>query len=316
MQMDKSFQCSNLRKMLNNLITINQCDIKDLKEIISLGRGFKSGQKKEPLRNKTAVLLFDKPSLRTKLSFMIGIEKLGGNAIYFSPEEVGMGNREPIKDVSSVISKMADLSIIRTFGQKNIEEYLDASSIPVINALTNEQHPCQALADIMTITEHVGDIENKNIVFIGDGNNVARSLSYAVIKLGGNFKIASPKNYFLDPETVTLLNKNLSQNTLTETSDIEQIIEGADIVYTDVWTSMGQEKENNKRLLDFKGFQVTSSLLDKASNNVKFMHDLPAHPGEEIEEGLLYDKRSIVFDQSENRLWAQMGLIDYIFSSM
>jgi len=302
--------------MLNNLITINQCDIKDLKEIISLGRGFKSGQKKEPLRNKTAVLLFDKPSLRTKLSFMIGIEKLGGNAIYFSPEEVGMGNREPIKDVSSVISKMADLSIIRTFGQKNIEEYLDASSIPVINALTNEQHPCQALADIMTITEHVGDIENKNIVFIGDGNNVARSLSYAVIKLGGNFKIASPKNYFLDPETVTLLNKNLSQNTLTETSDIEQIIEGADIVYTDVWTSMGQEKENNKRLLDFKGFQVTSSLLDKASNNVKFMHDLPAHPGEEIEEGLLYDKRSIVFDQSENRLWAQMGLIDYIFSNM
>lgn len=316
MQMDKSFQCSNLRKMLNNLITINQCDIKDLKEIISLGRGFKSGQKKEPLRNKTAVLLFDKPSLRTKLSFMIGIEKLGGNAIYFSPEEVGMGNREPIKDVSSVISKMADLSIIRTFGQKNIEEYLDASSIPVINALTNEQHPCQALADIMTITEHVGDIENKNIVFIGDGNNVARSLSYAVIKLGGNFKIASPKNYFLDPETVTLLNKNLSQNTLTQTSDIEQIIEGADIVYTDVWTSMGQEKENNKRLLDFKGFQVTSSLLDKASNNVKFMHDLPAHPGEEIEEGLLYDKRSIVFDQSENRLWAQMGLIDYIFSNM
>jgi len=302
--------------MLNNLITINQCDIKDLKEIISLGRAFKSGQKKEPLRNKTAVLLFDKPSLRTKLSFMIGIEKLGGNAIYFSPEEVGMGNREPIKDVSSVISKMADLSIIRTFGQKNIEEYLDASSIPVINALTNEQHPCQALADIMTITEHVGDIENKNIVFIGDGNNVARSLSYAVIKLGGNFKIASPKNYFLDPETVTLLNKNLSQNTLTETSDIEQIIEGADIVYTDVWTSMGQEKENNKRLLDFKGFQVTSSLLDKASNNVKFMHDLPAHPGEEIEEGLLYDKRSIVFDQSENRLWAQMGLIDYIFSNM
>ena len=316
MLMDKSFQCSNLRKMLNNLITINQCDIKDLKEIISLGRGFKSGQKKEPLRNKTAVLLFDKPSLRTKLSFMIGIEKLGGNAIYFSPEEVGMGNREPIKDVSSVISKMADLSIIRTFGQKNIEEYLDASSIPVINALTNEQHPCQALADIMTITEHVGDIENKNIVFIGDGNNVARSLSYAVIKLGGNFKIASPKNYFLDPETVTLLNKNLSQNTLTQTSDIEQIIEGADIVYTDVWTSMGQEKENNKRLLDFKGFQVTSSLLDKASNNVKFMHDLPAHPGEEIEEGLLYDKRSIVFDQSENRLWAQMGLIDYIFSNM
>ena len=316
MQMDKSFQCSNLHKMLNNLITINQCDVKDLKEIISLGRGFKSGQKKEPLKNKTAVLLFDKPSLRTKLSFMIGIEKLGGNAIYFSPEEVGMGNREPIKDVSTVISKMADLSIIRTFGQKIIEEYLDASSIPVINALTNEQHPCQALADIMTITEHVGDIENKNIVFIGDGNNVARSLSYAVIKLGGNFKIASPKNYFLDPETVNLLNKNLSQNTLTQTSDIEHILEGADIVYTDVWTSMGQEKENNKRLLDFKGFQVTSRLLDKASNNVKFMHDLPAHPGEEIEEGLLYDKRSIVFDQSENRLWAQMGLIDYIFSSM
>ena len=316
MQMDKSSQCSNLRKMLNNLITINQCEVKDLKEIISLGRGFKSGQKKEPLRNKTAVLLFDKPSLRTKLSFMIGVKKLGGNAIYFSPEEIGMGKREPIKDVATVISKMADLSIIRTFGQNIIEEYLDASAIPVINALTNEQHPCQALADIMTITEHVGDIENKNIVFIGDGDNVARSLSYAVTKLGGNFKIASPKNYFLDSKTVNLLNKNLSQNTFIQTSDIEQIIEGADVVYTDVWTSMGQEKENNKRLLDFKGFQVTSSLLDKASDNVKLMHDLPAHPGEEIEEGLLYDRRSIVFDQSENRLWAQMGLIDYIFSNM
>ena len=186
----------------------------------------------------------------------------------------------------------------------------------MINALSDLEHPCQALADILTIYEKKNTFKNINVAFIGDGNNVARSLSYAVIKLGGNFKIASPKNYFLDSKTVNLLNKNLSQNTFIQTSDIEQIIEGADVVYTDVWTSMGQEKENNKRLLDFKGFQVTSSLLDKASENVKLMHDLPAHPGEEIEEGLLYDRRSIVFDQSENRLWAQMGLIDYIFSNM
>jgi ornithine carbamoyltransferase len=297
--------------MLNSLIKISDCSNQDLKNIINLGIDFKNGKTSNTLNNKTAVLLFDKPSLRTKLSFMIGVQKLGGNAIYFSPEEVVMGIREPIADVSSVVSKMSDLAIIRTFEQEKIEIFEKYSSVPVINALTDEEHPCQALADVMTITEKLGNINNKTIAYIGDSNNVAKSLAYAVILLGGNFNIASPKGYEFDQKTSDYFS-SLSGGDFNKYENAEDAIENTNIVYTDVWTSMGQEEETKKRLNDFSGFQITSDLLDKADKNVKFMHDLPAHPGEEVEEGLLYDPRSIVFDQAENRLWAQIGLIDYI----
>tara|TARA_B110000438_G_scaffold157715_1_gene151121 strand:- start:15179 stop:16084 length:906 start_codon:yes stop_codon:yes gene_type:complete len=301
--------------MLNSLIKISDCDYDDLNNIIISAIEFKNGKKSNILNNKTGVLLFDKPSLRTKLSFMVGIEKLGGNSIYFSPEEIGMGSREPIPDVSSVVSRMADLAIIRTFEQNKIESYSKFSSIPVINALTDDDHPCQALADILTIYENNGDFKNKNIAFIGDSNNVAKSLGYAVLTLGGNFSVASPSGYSFNKETIDLFS-SLENKNFINTENPEEIIKNADIVYTDVWTSMGQESEKKQRLVDFKGFQVTSKLLDKANKNVKFMHDLPAHPGEEIEEGLLYNPKSIVFDQAENRLWAQTALIDYIFRSL
>jgi len=297
--------------MLNNLVKISDCNPEDLKNIINLGIEFKNGKTSNSLDNKTAVLLFDKPSLRTKLSFMIGVQKLGGNAIYFSPEEVGMGVREPIADVASVVSKMADLVIVRTFEQEKIELFEKYSSISVINALTDEEHPCQALADVMTITENLGEIKDLNITFVGDSNNVAKSLAYAVISLGGNFNIASPKGYEFDEKTSEYFS-NLNGGKFTKFDNAQIAVENSNIVYTDVWTSMGQEDETKKRLIDFAEFQITSNLLDKADKNVKFMHDLPAHPGEEIEEGLLYDHRSIVFDQAENRLWAQTGLMDYI----
>ena len=297
--------------MLNNLIKISDCDSNDLETIIRSGIEFKAGKNSNILKEKTGVLLFDKPSLRTKLSFMIGIQKLGGNAIYFSPEEVGMGVREPIADVSSVVSKMADIAIVRTFEQEKIELFEKFSTIPVINALTDEEHPCQALADIMTIYENLGELTNKNIVYIGDSNNVAKSLGYAVISLGGNFKIASPKGYGFDEKTNQLFS-NIRGGKFLSFNSPEEAVLNADIVYTDVWTSMGQETETKKRIKDFNGFQITSNLLDKANKEVKFMHDLPAHPGEEIEDGILYDSRSIVFDQAENRLWAQTALIDYI----
>jgi|TARA_B110000495_G_C22964564_1_gene565596 ornithine carbamoyltransferase len=301
--------------MFKNLLKISDCNYDDLNNIIISGIEFKKGKKSNILNNKTGVLLFDKPSLRTKLSFMVGIEKLGGKSLYFSPEEIGMGTREPVPDVSSVVSRMADLAIIRTFEQSKIESFSKFSSIPVINALTDDEHPCQALADIMTIYEIYGDLKSKNIAFIGDSNNVAKSLGYAVLTLGGKFSVASPPGYSFDKETIDLFS-NLGNKNFIYSENPEDIIVNTDIVYTDVWTSMGQESEKKQRLIDFKGFQITTELLDKANVNVKFMHDLPAHPGEEIEDGLLYNPKSIVFDQAENRLWAQTALIEYIFRSL
>jgi|TARA_B110000116_G_scaffold269854_1_gene286649 ornithine carbamoyltransferase len=301
--------------MFKNLLKISDCNYDDLNNIIISGIEFKKGKKSNILNNKTGVLLFDKPSLRTKLSFMVGIEKLGGKSLYFSPEEIGMGTREPVPDISSVVSRMADLAIIRTFEQSKIESFSKFSSIPVINALTDDEHPCQALADIMTIYEIYGDLKSKNIAFIGDSNNVAKSLGYAVLTLGGKFSVASPPGYSFDKETIDLFS-NLGNKNFIYSENPEDIIVNTDIVYTDVWTSMGQESEKKQRLIDFKGFQITTELLDKANVNVKFMHDLPAHPGEEIEDGLLYNPKSIVFDQAENRLWAQTALIEYIFRSL
>ncbi|MFL2654104.1 MAG: ornithine carbamoyltransferase [Dehalococcoidia bacterium] len=297
--------------MLNNLVKISDCSTNDLNSIISLGIDFKNGKTSNSLKDKSAVLLFDKPSLRTKLSFMIGVQKLGGNPIYFSPEEVGMGVREPVEDVSSVVSRMGDLAIIRTFEQEKIELFEKFSSIPVINALTDDEHPCQALADVMTITETLGTVKDNTITYIGDSNNVAKSLAYAVLSLGGNFNIASPKGYEFNKNTLNYF-KKLKSGNFKNFNNVIESVKNSDVVYTDVWASMGQESEQKKRLIDFSEFQITSSVLDNANKNVKFMHDLPAHPGEEIEDGLLYDPRSIVFDQAENRLWAQTGLMDYI----
>ena len=301
--------------MIQNLIKISDCESNDLLNIINLGIEFKNSKKSTILSNKTAILLFDKPSLRTKLSFIAGVQKLGGNAIYFSPEEVGMGSREPIPDVSSVVSRMGDLAIIRTFEQEKIEIFSNYSKIPVINALTDDEHPCQALADIMTIHENLGTLIDKKITYIGDCNNVAKSLGYAVLSLGGLFSVSSPKGYEFDSETSDRF-LDLGEERFQFSNYPNEIIPDSDIVYTDVWTSMGQEEEKNKRLQDFNGYQVNSNLLDMAKPTVKFMHDLPAHPGEEIEDGLLYDSRSVVFDQAENRLWAQTGLMEYIFSNL
>ena len=301
--------------MIKNLIKISDCESNDLLNIINLGIEFKNSKKSTILSNKTAILLFDKPSLRTKLSFIAGVQKLGGNAIYFSPEEVGMGSREPIPDVSSVVSRMGDLAIIRTFEQEKIEIFSNYSKIPVINALTDDEHPRQALADIMTIHENLGTLIDKKITYIGDCNNVAKSLGYAVLSLGGLFSVSSPKGYEFDSETSDRF-LDLGEERFQFSNYPNEIIPDSDIVYTDVWTSMGQEEEKNKRLQDFNGYQVNSNLLDMAKPTVKFMHDLPAHPGEEIEDGLLYDSRSVVFDQAENRLWAQTGLMEYIFSNL
>jgi ornithine carbamoyltransferase len=272
----------------------------------------KSGAKSNALAGKSIAILFEKPSLRTKLSFWVGAEKLGGRPVHFTPEEVGLGKREPVADVAQVMSRMSDVAVIRTFAQSTIEEFAANASIPVINALTDAEHPCQALADTLTITEKLGNVAGAKVAFIGDGNNVAASLGYAVAGLGGHLVVASPAGYKLPAEDLEGANTYGASvgGKVTQVTSPQEAVTDADIVYTDVWTSMGQETETAKRLAAFDGYQVNPDLLDQAGPNVKFMHDLPAHPGEEITDGLLYDSRSVAFDQAENRLWAQAALME------
>ncbi len=276
----------------------------------------KAGEPSQALAGKSVAILFEKPSLRTKLSFEVGISRLGGHPIYFSPEEVGLGKREPVQDVARVMSRMADVAVIRTFDHGVLEEFASASTIPVINALTDGEHPCQTLADLQTIEEAKGSLEGVRVAYIGDGNNVAISLALGMASTGGHLTIASPEGYMLPPQTASQVQRMNAESggSLRLVTDPVEAVSDADIVYTDVWTSMGQEEETRVRLEAFKGYQVNPDLLDKAPDGVNFMHDLPAHPGEEISDGLLIDPRSIAFDQAENRLHAQAGLLHYLFA--
>lgn len=304
--------------MVQHFLNLSDIAPDEIQPILKRAIELKSGASSNALNGRSIVILFEKPSLRTKLSFWIGTEKLGGNPLYMSPEEVGLGKREPVGDVAKVMSRMADIAVIRTFAQSTIEEFAVNASIPVINALTDAEHPCQALADTQTILEQLGSVAGAKIAFIGDGNNVAVSLGYAVAGLGGHLTVASPDGYKLPQESLDGANiyGAAAGGSVTQVTSPQEAVAGADIVYTDVWTSMGQEAETAKRLAAFDGYQVNPALLDQAGPNVKFMHDLPAHPGEEISEGLLDDPRSVAFDQAENRLWAQAALMEKLIKAL
>jgi ornithine carbamoyltransferase len=298
--------------MLNHFLKFSDIASGEIQPLLERAVELKAGATSTALAGKSVVIFFEKPSLRTKLSFWVGIEKLGGNPVHFAPEEVGLGKREPVADVANVMSRMSDAAVIRTFEQSTVEEFAAAASIPVINALTDAEHPCQALADTQTILEQLGSVSGANVAFIGDGNNVAVSLGYAVAGLGGHLTFASPDGYTVHQESLDGANAYgvAVGGSVKQVINPQEAVANADIVYTDVWTSMGQEAETAKRLKAFEGYQVNPELLDQAGPNVKFMHDLPAHPGEEISDGLLYDSRSVAFDQAENRLWAQAALME------
>ncbi len=278
----------------------------------------KSGAKSDALAGATVALIFEKPSLRTKLSFWIGAEKMGGSPLYFSPEEVGLGKREPVADIAQVVARMADIAIIRTFGQSTLDEFADNSSIPVINALTDEEHPCQALADLQTMLECRGYFDGLRVAFVGDGNNVASSLAYGVSGVGGTFLVASPNGYDLPLHvrqgTARYSLQNGASGSVIQTRNPIDAVQLADFVYTDVWTSMGQETETLERLAAFEGYQVNPELMSRAKPQAKFMHDMPAHPGEEVSEDMLSHPSSVVYQQAENRMWAQMALMEKIVS--
>ena len=236
--------------------------------------------------------------------------------VYFSPEEVGLGKREPVSDVAKVVASMADMAVVRTFAQSTLDEFGDNSEVPVINALTDEEHPCQALADVMTMLELRGYLDDVRVAFIGDGNNVATSLAYAVAGLGGTIVIASPIDYELSYGARAELGAYVTgmdkMGIVIQMRDPVEATRHADFVYTDVWTSMGQEAETAQRLRDFRGYQVNPQLMEYAKPQARFMHDMPAHPGEEVSEDMLSHPSSVVYQQAENRMWAQMALMEHI----
>jgi ornithine carbamoyltransferase len=255
--------------------------------------------------------VFEKPSLRTRVSFEVAMRQLGGYTIYLSPAEIGLGKRESPQDVASVLCRYADVIAARTFSHKMVEELARHADVPVINALDDVEHPCQALADLLTIFEKKGELKGLKVAYIGDGNNVANSLMLACTLMGINFNIASPEGYNV-AENILNAAKEYALGNGAEifcTAKPLEAAAGADVIYTDVWTSMGQETESEKRRQVFAGYQITQEVLDQAKEDAIFMHPLPAHHGEEVTDDVLYSPCSVVFDQAENRMHAQKALL-------
>lgn len=272
------------------------------------------GDSRRLLAGKTLALLFEKPSLRTRVSFDVGMRQLGGDCIYVSPAEVGLGTREPVEDVARVLSRYVDCIAARTFAQETVEQLARWADVPVINALSEGEHPCQALADLLTILEHKGRLEGVSLAYIGDGNNVARSLALAAGMMGMEFRIASPEGYELDETTVSRAEELArgSGGGIVCVREAKEAAAGADVVYTDVWASMGQEEAATQRREAFAGYQVDAKLMSLAAPEAIFMHDLPAHRGEEVSAEVIEGAQSVVFDQAENRLHAQKGALALI----
>ena len=264
------------------------------------------------LAGKTVALLFEKPSLRTKASFHVAAQQLGCYSFYMGPDEVKLGVREAISDVARVLSRYVDCIVARVFSHSNLEELAKHASVPVINALSDWEHPCQILADLQTIRQHKGSTEGLKIVFVGDGNNMARSLCLGAASVGARFAIASPTGYSLDERTLDQARQRASAGDVVSLVDPREAVSGADVVYTDAWTSMGQEDEAEKRRRDFKGYTVDQDLLSKARADAILMHPLPAHYGEEVPPGMLDRPQSVAFDQAENRLHSQRALLEFI----
>ncbi len=263
------------------------------------------------LAGKTLALIFEKPSLRTKVSFDVAMYQLGGHSVYLSQAEVGLGSREPIADAARTLSRYVDIIAARTFAHATVESLAKYATVPVINALSDSEHPCQALADIMTIYEKKSKLEGLTVAYIGDGNNVSNSLMLACVLVGMNFRIASPRGYELHDKIVRLGLRS-SKKVGAEIELLKEpgeAVKGADVVYTDVWTSMGQEAEAEKRRKAFTGYQVDARLMKLAAKDAIFMHPLPAHHDEEVAPGIVDSKQSVVFDQAENRLHVQKAIL-------
>ncbi|MDN6297282.1 MAG: ornithine carbamoyltransferase [Halomonas sp.] len=260
-----------------------------------------------PLPNRTLAMIFEKSSTRTRVSFETAIAHFGGHALFLSPRDTQLGRGEPIGDTARILAEMVDAVMIRTFSHAGLEEYAAASRVPVINALTDDYHPCQLLADVMTWTELRGRVQGRTAVWIGDGNNMCHSWINAARQFGFHLRVCCPPGYEPRADIVAAAGDQVSI-----LHDPQQAVADADLVTTDVWASMGQEEEQAKREADFAGFQVTEALLDRAREDALFLHCLPAHRGEEISTTLLDDPRAVVWQEAGNRLHAQKALIEFL----
>lgn len=299
--------------MKKDFISVKDLTSAEIEGIFALTDELKSerGKFSSVLAGKTLALIFQKPSNRTRVSFVVGMYQLGGNSIYLGPDEINLGVRETIKDVAATLSRYVDGIVLRTFEHKNVLEMAKYASVPVINGLSDFSHPCQALADLYTVREKLKKLKGLTLAYVGDGNNVCNSLLYASAKTGLNMNVASPKGYEPDKSVVKEA-KSFSGNqgsSINLFSDPKSAVKGADVIYTDVWVSMGQEKEAKKRKKIFKDFQLNRELAKLAKKHALIMHCLPAHRGDEITDEVIDSPDSVVFDEAENRMHVQKAIL-------
>lgn len=280
-----------------------------IQRAIELKTMLHTGQFHEPLRGKTLGMIFEKSSTRTRVSFEVAMTQFGGASVFLSPRDTQLGRGEPVEDSARVLSRMVDAVMIRTFDHATVEQFANYSRVPVINALTDDYHPCQLLADMQTYVEHRGSIQGKKVTWIGDGNNMCASYINAARQFDFQLAIASPKGFEPSPDLIAG-----DADRVTLVRDPGEAVDGAHLVVTDVWASMGQEQEQEERLKVFADYQVSPALMDRADAQALFMHCLPAHRGEEVSEEMLDDPRSVVWDEAENRLHAQKALLEFLLT--
>ncbi|MGN1401493.1 MAG: ornithine carbamoyltransferase [Bacillus sp. (in: firmicutes)] len=301
------------KKILNkkDFLTLSGISEKQLIELLDLAEEIKQKTSYKPLSGKTLAMIFEKSSTRTRVSFEVGMLQLGGHGLFLSGKELQLGRGETIGDTAKVLSQYVDGIMIRTFGHEKVEELARFADVPVINGLTDAYHPCQALADLLTIRELKGHLKGLKMAYIGDGNNVAHSLMHACAIVGMDLSIGCPVGYGPNAEVIEETKKMVKQSgsEVVICHNAKEAVLNADIIYGDVWTSMGQEQENQIRLIDFEGFQINKELLESANKDYLFMHCLPAHRGEEVVADIIDGSHSVVFQQAGNRLHAQKALL-------
>lgn len=298
--------------MKKDFLAITDLSQDEIYEVIDLARQLKqdvkAGMAHPRLQGQTLAMIFAKPSARTRVSFETGMYQLGGHALYLGPNDIGIGTREAVKDIAQVISRYNSGIMARLFNHEHIEELAEYTTIPVINGLTDYNHPCQVMADIFTVLEHRGNLDNLKVVFVGDGNNVANSWINLAARIPIHFVLSSPGGY--DPSKVALKNaQDAGISTIEIMRDPAKAVKDADVIYTDVWASMGQEGEHAQRKKDFMPFQINADLMANARDDCLVMHCLPAHRGDEITDDILDGPHSIVFDEAENRMHVQKAIM-------
>ena len=303
---------------MRHFLDLSDLDTNELHHVLAeaarLKAAFRGGDRTPLLPGRVLGLIFEKPSLRTRVSFEAGMAQLGGRSIFLGASDGAIGQRESVADFARTLSEYVDVVVLRVFSHRTLEEFVAHSRIPVINGLSDQAHPCQALADLLTIQEVFGSVKGRTVVFVGDGNNVARSLALACGKAGARFVLSAPEGYRFDESFLQEFRRQAPGAALTQDGDPGRAVAAADVIYTDVWTSMGQEAEREKRLRQFAGYQVNAELMAKAPKHARLMHCLPAHRGEEVSADAIDGDRSVVFQQAGNRMHAQKAVLTWLLA--